>query len=276
MASPLIASTLRLALLRRARMRLRWSLATLLVMALAPASAQVVSAERLRPFVEVVMPEDATPATTRLPVVLFLQATGGGNINGELWTGWFNSLGIATVLIDNAKARGRNDLWDVPSYTESRDIAAALELLRDDTRIDLNRYALMGFSKGGTAAMESGDYLSAGQPLPQFVFSLYPGNNGQCPNPYSEPVKVMVFYGDKDDWGTFQGNRDACQRMAESKTNTSFHLLAGAHHGYDGMVDVNWSCCGQAFVSKASAKATEETRRIILEAIREPWLKVKK
>lgn len=64
--------------------------------------------------------------------------------------------------------------------------------------------------------------------------------------------------------------------MAESETNTSFHLLAGAHHGYDGMVNVNWSCCGQAFVAKASEKATEETRQIILEAIREPWLKVKK
>ncbi len=255
-----------------ARHLLSWSLAVFVALTCAPAIAQVMSADQLRPFVEVVMPESATPATTRLPVVLFLQGTGGGNINGELWTGWFNSLGVATVLIDNAKARGRNELWDVPSYTESRDITAALEILKDDARLDLNRYAIMGFSKGGTAAMESGDYLKTGQPRPQFVFSLYPGNNGQCPNPYSEPVKVMVFYGDQDDWGTFQGNRDACKRMAQSRPNTSFHLLAGAHHGYDGMVNVNWSCCGQAFVAKSSAKATEETRQIILEAIRPTWL----
>lgn len=250
-----------------------WSVITL--WALAPlAHSQVPSPEDLRPFVEVVMPESTTPATTRLPVVLFLQGTGGGNINGELWTGWFNALGIATVLIDNAKARGRSDLWNVPSYIEARDIAATLELLKNDTRIDLNRYAIMGFSKGGTAAMESGDYLKTGQPLPQFVFALYPGNNGQCPNPYREPVKVMVFYGDLDDWGTFQGNRDACQRMAQSKSNTSFHLLAGAHHGYDGLVNVNWSCCGQSFVAKSSSKATEATRQIIMEAIRGPWLGV--
>ena len=247
-------------------------LVTFLAMALAPAHAQVLNAEQLRPFVEVVMPEDATPATTRLPVVLFLQGTGGGNLNGELWTGWFNSLGIATVLIDNAKARGRSELWGVPSYIESRDITATLELLQNNARVDLNRYAIMGFSKGGTASMESGGYLKAGQPLPQFVFSLYPGNNGQCPNAYNEPVKVMVFYGDQDDWGTFQGNRDACQRMAESRSNTRFHLLAGAHHGYDGMVNTHWSCCGQSFVSKSSSKATEETRQIILEAIRRPWL----
>lgn len=251
-----------------------WALTTLLGLLLLPAQAQVMSPEELRPFIEVVMPENATSPQKRLPVVLFLQGTGGGNLRAELWTGWFNSLGVATVIIDNAKARGRSDLSGVPSYTQSRDIVAALEVIKDDLRLDLSRYAIMGFSRGGTAALESGGDLQAGQPLPQFVFSLYPGINGQCRNLHSELVKVMVFYGDLDDWGTFQGNRAACQRMAQSQPNTSFHLLPGAHHGYDDMTNADWSCCGRSFVSRSSAKATEETRKIIMKTIQKPWLDI--
>ncbi len=254
-----------------AALRAHLALAAAFAGTLALSGCLTMSPDTLSKHVEVVVPEQAAKTTERLPVVIMLQGTGGGNIRPELWTGWFNSIGIATVIIDNARARGRSTLDGVPAYTQAQDVSVALDIIKNHPRVDLTRYAVMGFSRGGTAALEVGSVLKSEQPKPQFIFALYPGLNGGCPNSHSADTKVLVFYGALDDWGSFMNTRDGCRRMTETNSNASFHLLHNAHHGYDDTSSVQWSCCGSNFTSKPNKAATDETRQIILDAIQGAW-----
>lgn len=227
--------------------------------------------EKMGRFVEVVVPDNVSKTDARVPFVVMLQGTGGGNIRSELWSGWFNQQGIATVIIDSARARGRNDLDGVASHSLAKDVSVAIDLIKNHPKINPQQYAVMGFSRGGTAALEVGAALEAGQPRPQFVFALYPGLNGGCPNTLGTDTQVHVFYGELDDWGAFNGTRDGCKKMAMSSNNAHFHLLAGAHHGFDDLSSAKWSCCGGYFTSKPNHSATTEAKRIILAAINVAW-----
>ena len=150
-------------------------------------------------------------------------------------------------------------------------MAPALEVAKKNPALNLSQYAVMGFSRGGTAALESGTYLNKNIPKPDFIFALYPGDKSECPNSHEKGTEVFVFYGELDDWGTYQGNRDACRNMASWKDNASFYMLDNAHHGYDGSWKGTWNCCGETFTSAPNKKAVEKTQQIILEAIQNKW-----
>jgi len=204
------------------------------------------------------------------PVVFILPGSGGGHGGRSYsWARWFSSLGIASVMIDSAKVRGRRQLFGI-NY--GGDLSPALEVVSENSNIDSKHYAVIGFSRGGTAALESASYLKESQPKPDFIFSLYPGDKGLCPNSHEEPTKVLVFYGEKDSWGTYQGNRNACKRMANWHDNTTFYLLKNAKHGYDGTWNGKWNCCGgRTFENAHNKKALEKTRALIFEVISKKW-----
>ena len=130
----------------------------------------------------------------------------------------------------------------------------------------------MGFSRGGTAALKAASSLSESSTKPDFVFALYPGDNSSCPNSHSSETSVSVFYGADDQWGSYQGNRKACQRMADKNSNTSFYLLENTHHGYDASWNGSWKCCGgRSFTNKHSAESLDYTRKIILQQLKTKW-----
>ena len=204
-----------------------------------------------------------------IPVVFFLQGSDGTNRRANKWSSWFAGKGIASVMIDNAGVRG---IKRMSGRSYGRDLSSALIAASKNPHLDLSRYAVMGFSRGGTAALESGAYLTSDQPKPDFIFALYPGAQGICPNRHDENTRVHVFYGELDDWGTFQGNRNACKAMADRNDNAVFHLIKNAHHGYDGNRNGKFTCCGGKTFRKISDKnAYVETQKIILAEIQKVW-----
>lgn len=223
-------------------------------------------------FVEVVPASAKVSERSRKPFVLFLQGTGGGNARAEIWTGWFNTLGVTSVIVDSARLRGQNNLEGVDSYHQSSDVSMALEYLQSRTDLDFRRYAIMGFSRGATAALQAGSTLRSGQPQPQFVFSMYPGGAGQCPNTYSDTTRVLVFYGELDASGTRNGNRDRCRSMIEGSKNAAYHGFPDTHHAYDAMVSAVAHDGAGSYLIKHNQKAVDETRRLILSELRFKWL----
>lgn len=207
-----------------------------------------------------------------VPVVFFLQGSGGGNSRSYSWASWFKQHGVGSVIISSDKMRDRKNLYGVPNTAHGADVEAAMDIIKQHPGIDLSRYAIMGFSRGGTASLTATKDLKEGRPLPDFVFSLYPGYNSSCPNYTKAKTDAHVFYGELDDWGTYQGIRNSCKSMASQRENTTFHLLKDAHHGYDGEWGGKWKCCrGRTFTSESNPEAKLKTQGIILNAMKKKW-----
>jgi dienelactone hydrolase len=93
----------------------------------------------------------------RLPVVVLLHGSGGLSASHARWAEELTGMGIATFLVDSFTGRG------IVSVSASQDTLGrlamiidayrALDLLAPDSRIDADRIALMGFSRGGQSAL---------------------------------------------------------------------------------------------------------------------------
>lgn len=203
------------------------------------------------------------------PFVIFFQGTGGNNSRADKWAEWFAKYGVAAVKINSAGARNLQNLRGV--HDMNMDLSPTLEVLKDNSNLDLSHYAVMGFSRGGTAALKSATSLKDNQVKPDFVFSLYPGLPQNCPNTHNNKTQVHVFYGELDNWGNYKGIRNSCKTMTTWYDNAFFHLLKNAHHGYDGDWDGTWSSNRNTFTSKPNEEALTETKQIILKAIKDKW-----
>ncbi len=230
-------------------------------------ACQTTTADSVKPHISVVEPAGA-PAGEPAPVVVFLQGTGGGNNRAGFWAKTFSEAGIASAIIDNAGLRNRSNLIGVSARDVAQDYAAALRLLQNDPRVDIKRHAVMGFSLGGTAAMMSGAMLEPGQPTPRAVVAFYPGVKGDCSESHTSSSAVHVFYGDLDEWGTYEGTRDACRRVMEGKPGRAFHAVKGAHHGFDDSVSVTWSASGRTFRSESNPQARAEVERTLVPLLK--------
>lgn len=93
----------------------------------------------------------------RLPVVIILHGAGGLVASNELWSRVLNSMGIATFAIDSHSGRNLDRIamnqGALGFFAYTLDAYRAQELLAADSRIDANRIALMGSSRGGRGAL---------------------------------------------------------------------------------------------------------------------------
>jgi len=98
-----------------------------------------------------------TSAAGRVPAVVLLHGSGGINASHELWSQEFLGMGIATFIVDSFSGRGivrtSSDQAQLGSLAMIMDAYRALELLAHHPRIDPQRIALMGFSRGGHSAL---------------------------------------------------------------------------------------------------------------------------
>ena len=95
----------------------------------------------------------------RLPVVVLQHGSGGAGANIEIWEEEFNALGVSTFTLDGLTGRGLTQVITDQALLGRLnfilDIYRALDILAKHPRVDRNRIALMGFSRGGHAALNA-------------------------------------------------------------------------------------------------------------------------
>jgi len=184
-----------------------------------------------------------------VPVVVVLH--GGGGIGGheERWLSIFNSMGLATFMVDSNWPRRKckktfkkaipncNDVHR--GITRIVDARRALELLSKHSRIDPARIGCIGSSLGGVGCL----YQSVkrfqkmwGAPGLEFAASvpMYPVCNFKYVDGdimSDEPIHIHI--GDLDQYGSAESCVKYVERLRLKGKDITITVYPGVHHGFD-------------------------------------------
>jgi dienelactone hydrolase len=179
----------------------------------------------------------------KLPVVLLMHGSGGVGPNIEPWTQRLNAMGISTFVIDGFTGRGlvstNTDQARLGRLNFIVDIYRALDILAKHPRVDTERIALMGFSRGGQAAL----YAS----LNRFhklwnrsgvAFAVYIPFYPDCSTSYISDtevadVPIRIFHGTPDDYNPVASCKAYAARLREAKRDIVVTEYPNAAHAFD-------------------------------------------
>jgi dienelactone hydrolase len=183
------------------------------------------------------------PGTDRLPAVILVHGSGGLGSTHERWIQELNGAGVATFVVDSFSGRGINNTIDDQSQLATLammvDAYRALATLAQHPRIDTNRIAVMGFSKGAVAAVYSSNERFRkmyGPPNPQFAahIGLYTPCNVTLKDDDKVTGKpIRLFHGIADDWVSIEPCRDYVARLKKSGADVVLTEFPGAYHAFD-------------------------------------------
>lgn len=183
------------------------------------------------------------PPSNRLPAVVLLHGSGGISLLIDRWSQELNSIGVATFALDSFTGRGIRDTIADQSrlgrLAMAKDAYLALQLLANHPRIDPNRIALMGFSRGGQAALYASlqRFHRLQAPL-DLEFAGYIVFYAACNTRYIEDnvlVKrpVRLFHGVADDYNPVAACRNYVSRIASDGNDIALTEYPLAHHAFD-------------------------------------------
>ncbi|MGH8675084.1 MAG: dienelactone hydrolase family protein [Burkholderiales bacterium] len=184
------------------------------------------------------------PGTDRVPVVILIHGSGG--ISGYVtdWEQELNEIGVATFVVDSWTGRGivsvNNDQSQIGRLAQLFDAYRALEVLEKHARVDPTRIAVMGFSRGGQAALYSSVKRfqrmhgpSSGRDFAAYI-AFYPTCNTVYRNDEDvSPRPIRIFHGSADDYVPVGQCRSYAERLRARGSDIRHTEYPGAHHVFD-------------------------------------------
>lgn len=184
------------------------------------------------------------PGEGRRPVVLLLHGTDGPRSGAAgSWRRILNDAGILTFRLDSytgrrlAQASTAQDSF--PQFSQIYDLYRAADELARHPAVDGSRIAVMGFSRGGNAALYGAMarfHESYGPETATIVAYLpfYPACNIDLvrgDEMVDRPIRQ--FHGDADDWTPVAPCMDLFRRLQSAGADASLTVYPGALHGFD-------------------------------------------
>jgi dienelactone hydrolase len=179
----------------------------------------------------------------RLPAVVLLHGSGGVSGGVDAWARFLNDLGVATFILDSFTGRGiatvSSDQAMLGRLNMILDGYHALALLSRHPRIDPKRIAVMGFSRGGQAALYSSVKRFQRMRLaPELGFAAYIAFYPDCHTTYTDGDDVAdrpirIFHGAADDYNPPAPCREYVARLKKAGKDVQMTEYPGAHHSFD-------------------------------------------
>ena len=194
----------------------------------------------------------ANASDKNVPVVVVLHGGGGIHDSEERWLSIFNSMGLATFMVDSNYPRRKckktfkkaipncNDVHK--GITRIVDARRALELLSKHPRIDPARIGCIGSSLGGVGCL----YQSVkrfqkmwGAPGLEFAASvpMYPVCNFKYVEDdemSNEPIRIHI--GDLDQYGSAESCVKYVERLHLKGKDITITVYPGVHHAFDAKI----------------------------------------
>jgi dienelactone hydrolase len=179
----------------------------------------------------------------RLPLVVLQHGSGGMAANVEMWSREFNAIGISTLALDGFTGRGlmavNTNQALLGRLNFVLDIYRALDVLAKHPRIDPQRIVLMGFSRGGQAAL----YAS----LKRFhkmwnrsgiEFAAYIPFYPDCATTFVADIEVAdrpirMFGGAQDDYNPIALCKAYAERLKSAGRDVQVTEYPTASHAFD-------------------------------------------
>ena len=187
-----------------------------------------------------------------VPIVVVLHGGGGIHDSEERWLSVFNSMGLATFMVDSNWPRRKckktfkkaipncNDVHR--GITRIVDARRALEILSKHPRIDPARIGCIGSSLGGVGCL----YQSVkrfqkmwGAPGLEFAASvpMYPVCNFKYVEDdemSNEPIRIHI--GDLDQYGSAESCVKYVERLHLKGKDITITVYPGVHHSFDAKI----------------------------------------
>ena len=183
------------------------------------------------------------PGIARIPAVVLIHGSGGVGANVDAWAQTLNAMGIAALILDAFTGRSITqtitDQSQLSNFSMIVDAYKGLELLSRHPRVDPTRIAVMGFSKGGFAALYSS--MKRFQRLwgtPGIEFAAYISFYTRCDAPLLDDENVSdrpirLFHGSADDYVPVEPTRRYVDRLSRAGKDVQLTVYEGARHAFD-------------------------------------------
>jgi len=198
----------------------------------------------------------------RLPVVVLMHGSSGVGASIEPWVHQFNSMGISTFVIDGFSGRGLTAVGPNQALLGRLnfivDIYRSLEILAKHPRVDRDRIVLMGFSRGGQAALYASlDRFNKLWNKSGLQFAGYIPFYPDCSTTYLTDTEVAarpirIFHGTPDDYNPVASCKAYVARLQDARRDVVLTEYPDSAHGFD---------AGLLGVSTIAVSANAQTAR---------------
>ena len=212
----------------------------------------------------------------RLPAVILQHGSSGYAPNIEVWSKTLNALGISTFALDGLTGRGLVEVNSNQALLGRLnfivDIYRALGVVASHPLIDPNRIALMGFSRGGQAALYASlkrfnrMWNATGSEFAAYI-PFYP----DCMTTFISDTEVVdrpirIFGGTLDDYNPMSNCRDYVDRLRAAGADVTLTEYADAFHAFDNPLAARPAAVSPAFQSLRNCKIRENGDGFLMNA----------
>lgn len=183
------------------------------------------------------------PWTDRMPAIVILHGSGGVPPRSDRWAQEFLGMAVATFVLDSFSGRGITgtsaDQDQLGRLAMIVDAYRALELLARHPRIDPERIALIGFSRGGQSALYASVRRFQKMHGPQGLeFAAYIPFYAACNTRFREDENVAdrpirIHHGSADDYVPVAPCRSYVALLGAAGKDVVLTEYSGAHHTFD-------------------------------------------
>jgi dienelactone hydrolase len=221
-------------------------------------------------------------ADGRLPVVVLIHGSGGMGANIEMWAREFNAMGVATFAIDGFTGRGLTQTSSNQALLGRMnfilDIYRGLDVLAKHPRVDPQRVVLMGFSRGGQAALyaslkrfhqlwnKSGVEFAAYIPFYPDCATSFAGDTDLADKP------IRIFGGAVDDYNPIALCKGYAERLKAAGRDVQVTEYPNAPHSFDNPLGPLTAALSPQSQSVRNCKIVEEpVGTLVNAASKEPF-----